>query len=32
LIIVCSDVIPEALALVTKLKEQEMSGEMTFEV
>jgi cyanophycin synthetase len=31
LIIVCSDVIPEALALVTKLKEQEMSGEITFE-
>lgn len=28
LIIVCSDVVPEALELVTRLKEQEMSGDI----
>jgi len=32
LIIVCSDVIPDALDLVTKLKEQELSGEVVFGV
>jgi cyanophycin synthetase len=30
LIIVCSDVVPEALQLVTRLKEQELSGEIVF--
>ncbi len=30
LIIVCSDVVPEALQLVTRLKEQELSGEIIF--
>jgi len=30
LIIVCSDVIPDALELVTKLKEQEVKGEVVF--
>jgi len=32
LIIVCSDVIPDALELVTKLKEQEVKGEVVFGV
>jgi cyanophycin synthetase len=32
LIIVCSDVIPDALELVTKLKEQEVNGEVVFGV
>ena len=32
LIIVCSDVIPDALELVTKLKEQELSGEEVFGI
>lgn len=30
LIIVCSDVVPEALQLVTRLKEQELGGEIVF--
>jgi cyanophycin synthetase len=30
LIILCSDVIPDALALVQKFKEQEAKGELEF--
>ena len=30
LIILCSDVIPDALALVEKFKEQETKGELVF--
>jgi cyanophycin synthetase len=31
LIILCSDVIPDALALVQKLKDQEVRGELVFD-